>query len=453
MKKKYDKNFALKIINQYADSYNQLERENNNLKNQINELKVNLNINKEIINSFFKKDKEIFNKNFQLLLNKNNEEIKSLNDKILKLTKENTHLNEKVIKYNNSINSYFKFNDKKDKTYDLKQKIFIFENVIKKKNSELDYLKKKLKKFQESVRLAEEDEDEENNHIIIKEIYVSEPNENLLIIYNDLLLYKIAYEKALKEIKESKEKIKNLEQKIRENKNPKLYIPLSNQYINEFIMKQTRANWETDEWFAVLNYLNLTKEDINNNCKKNVFFKKILEAIELLNKILKKRNLTITELEKSNEKLKEKNKNLTEENLNLLKKARNIICNTNISNFSKSKINNNFNLLKNLKTDENTKKGIEKIIINNMMSNQIVKTDNSMIVENNQSKIFNTNSSISLSVSNGNGNYTEVSNGNSISFNSIEDDALKKLNLNNKNLILKKIQNNNIQNTNLNNSM
>ncbi len=82
MKKKYDKNFALKIINQYADSYNQLEKENNNLKNKINELKVNLNINKEIINSFFKKDKEIFNKNFQLLLNKNNEEIKLLNDKI-----------------------------------------------------------------------------------------------------------------------------------------------------------------------------------------------------------------------------------------------------------------------------------------------------------------------------------------------------------------------------------
>ena len=452
MKKKYDKNFALKIINQYADSYNQLEKENNNLKNQINELKVNLNINKEIINSFFKKDKEIFNKNFQLLLNKNTEEIKLLNDKILKLTNENSHLNEKLIKYNNSINSYFNFNDKKDKTYDLKQKIFIFENVIKKKNSELNYLKEKLKSFQESVKLAEEDESDEDNHIIIKELYLSEPNENLLIIYNDLLLYKIAYEKALKEIKENKEKIKKLEQKIRENKNPKLFVPLSNQYINEFIMKQTRANWETDEWFAVLNYLNLTKEDIDNNCKKNVFFKKILEAIELLNKILKKRNLTITELEKNNEKLKEKNKSLTEENLNLLKKARNLICNSNVSNFSKAKINN-LNLLKNLKTDENTKKGIEKIILNNMMSNQIVKTDNSMVVENNQSKIFNTNSSISLSVSNGNENYTEVSNGNSISFNSIEDDAFKKLNLKNKNLILKKIENNNVQNPNLNNSM
>ena len=452
MKKKYDKNFALKIINQYADSYNQLEKENNNLKNQINELKVNLNINKEIINSFFKKDKEIFNKNFQLLLNKNTEEIKLLNDKILKLTKENSHLNEKLIKYNNSINSYFNFNDKKDKTYDLKQKIFIFENVIKKKNSELNYLKKKLKSFQESVKLAEEDESDEDNHIIIKELYVSEPNENLLIIYNDLLLYQIAYEKALKEIKENKKKIKKLEQKIRENKNPKLFVPLSNQYINEFIMKQTRANWETDEWFAILNYLNLTKEDIDNNCKKNVFFKKILEAIELLNKILKKRNLTITELEKNNEKLKEKNKSLTEENLNLLKKARNLICNSNVSNFSKAKINN-LNLLKNLKTDENTKKGIEKIILNNMMSNQVVKTDNSMVVENNQSKIFNTNSSISLSVSNGNENYTEVSNGNSISFNSIEDDVLKKLNLKNKNLILKKIEYKNIQNSNLNNSM
>ena len=452
MKKKYDKNFALKIINQYADSYNQLEKENNNLKNQIDELKVNLNINKEIINSFFKKDKEIFNKNFQLLLNKNTEEIKLLNDKILKLTNENSHLKEKLIKYNNSINSYFNFNDKKDKTYDLKQKIFIFENVIKKKNSELNYLKEKLKSFQESVKLAEEDESEEENHVIIKELYVSDPNENLLVIYNDLLLYKIAYEKALKEIKENKEKIKKLEQKLRENKNPKLFVPLSNQYINEFIMKQTRANWETDEWFAVLNYLNLTKEDIDNNCKKNIFFKKILEAIELLNKILKKRNLTITELEKNNEKLKEKNKSLTEENLNLLKKARNLICNSNVSNFSKAKINN-LNLLKNLKTDENTKKGIEKIILNNMMSNQIVKTDNSMAVENNQSKIYNTNSSISLSVSNGNENYTEVSNGNSISFNSIEDDAFKKLNLKNKNLILKKIENNNVQNPNLNNSM
>ena len=53
MKKKFERNFANKIINQYADNYKLLEKENLNLKNEIMDIKSNLNINKEIIESFF----------------------------------------------------------------------------------------------------------------------------------------------------------------------------------------------------------------------------------------------------------------------------------------------------------------------------------------------------------------------------------------------------------------
>ena len=38
MKKKLDRNFVVKVINQYADNYKLLEDENLNLKNEIDDI-------------------------------------------------------------------------------------------------------------------------------------------------------------------------------------------------------------------------------------------------------------------------------------------------------------------------------------------------------------------------------------------------------------------------------
>ena len=57
MKRKLDKQTALKLINQYADNYKRIEDENKALQQEVKDLKSNLNVNKEIIESFFKSDK------------------------------------------------------------------------------------------------------------------------------------------------------------------------------------------------------------------------------------------------------------------------------------------------------------------------------------------------------------------------------------------------------------
>ena len=46
---------AIKLLNQYADSYHQLEEQINFLKKENSDLHQNLQINKDIIQTFFKK--------------------------------------------------------------------------------------------------------------------------------------------------------------------------------------------------------------------------------------------------------------------------------------------------------------------------------------------------------------------------------------------------------------
>ena len=129
-KKKLDKNFYVKIINQYADNYKLLEEENNSLKNENKDLKTNLNVNKEIIESFFKKGDE---KNTYLLyLNNLKEEIKQIEEKNEKLKKDNIDLHQKIIKNDNTMSEFL--TKKSDRTREIKNRIFILENIIVKKN-------------------------------------------------------------------------------------------------------------------------------------------------------------------------------------------------------------------------------------------------------------------------------------------------------------------------------
>lgn len=50
-----DKKFALKLLNQYADSYQLLHSQHKLLEGEIKDLKINIKINKEIISNFLTK--------------------------------------------------------------------------------------------------------------------------------------------------------------------------------------------------------------------------------------------------------------------------------------------------------------------------------------------------------------------------------------------------------------
>jgi len=344
MKKKLDRNFVVKVINQYAANYKLLEDENLNLKNEIDDIKSNLNINKEIIESFFKNEGN--NQDSYLsYLNQLKKEIKSIEEKNEKLINEKKELHERIIRYDNTMNEFLL--KKTDKSRELKNRIFLLENLIIKKNSVIENLKRKYLNLQETKEFEDEKEP--------RELYISDPNENLLILYNDLNLYKEAYENTLKKVKNYKKEIESLKDKLREKKGNNNTI-FTTKLIDDIIQKQTRKNWETDEWFAVLNYLNLTSIDIETNSHSNKFISKLLDAIELINRILIKRNNRINELEKELEKLKEKNKDLSKDNISLLKNV-----------FSLKGFNGNF---------KNDNKKISKI---NRTSGQYINTNISMI--------------------------------------------------------------------------
>ena len=138
--KKPDNNFYLKTINQYADNYKLLEEENIILKNENGDLKWNLNINKEIKESFFK---NVENKKTYLLYQNNiKEEIKKLEEKNEKLKKDNNELYPKLIKNNSKMSNYLI--KKPDRTKEFKNRIFILENIIVKKNNVIENLKKNI---------------------------------------------------------------------------------------------------------------------------------------------------------------------------------------------------------------------------------------------------------------------------------------------------------------------
>ncbi len=143
MKKKLDRNFVVKIINQYADNYKLLEKENSNLKKEIMDLKSNLVINKEIIESFFQKDEA---KNTYLLyLNTLKDEMKVIEEKNEKLANDNNELHNRLIKNDNILNQYII--KKSDRTREFKNRIFILENIILKKKFCYRKFKKKMFNF------------------------------------------------------------------------------------------------------------------------------------------------------------------------------------------------------------------------------------------------------------------------------------------------------------------
>lgn len=433
MKRKLDKNLAIKLINQYADNYKRVEEENKCLQKEISDLKSNLNVNKEIIESFFKKDKTKFDSKATLYYTKTKEEISTLNARNEQLKKENTNLRIKSLKYESIINdSLSKY---KTSTTEMENRLFVMENALKKKNNIIEWLKKKISNLKE----AEFQYDYYNDST---EIYIADPNETLNIIYNDLLLYKQAYENSLNKIKENKLTIDNLQNRLakrsdsKEEMSPKSTFATTTKALNEMILKCTRKDWETDEWLAILNYINMTKEDIKNNTQSNKFISKLFDGIELLNKIVVLRNKKINELTKEKEKLKESNKTLSNENVILMKNIFALRFQQSKDEVNEQYINTNISMVNNIsyeeqKQDKNLKhiSKFKQDILKGILGKG-TNANNSMTLETDNNFNLSLNPSKNL-------NFTQVSEN---SFGIIDtDEVLGKLNIDNKKKKLKKI--------------
>lgn len=83
-----DKKFALKLLNQYADSYQLLHSQHKLLEGEIKDLKINIKINKEIISNFLSKSS---------LSEKNTKMISKLRNQIDQLLESNEELSKQNI--------------------------------------------------------------------------------------------------------------------------------------------------------------------------------------------------------------------------------------------------------------------------------------------------------------------------------------------------------------------
>ena len=117
----YSHQTALKLLNQYADSYHLLQLQIEQLEQENKDLKSNLQINKEIIQSFF---------------HGTNQEDK-INYFHSKIKQENTILQSKIKNLESQLlflktnqNSFIFYKDKLDQ---YKTKIFLLENLLKEK--------------------------------------------------------------------------------------------------------------------------------------------------------------------------------------------------------------------------------------------------------------------------------------------------------------------------------
>ena len=334
-----EKKTALKLLNKYADSYNNIIQENIFLKSEIKDFRDNLKLNKEIIKGFFSNNKN--NNKIDNFINQYKQENDKLYEQNYNLSKKIENLiskfslNEQLL--NETINQLRNENDK------IQAKIFFIEQKVKKKDNIIKNQNKKL------------DELKYNFTLIDKEIFISEPSNAVLKLNDELLYYKDLYfnfsklvKKCKGDIFKYKNKIQTLETEnqnlrnqykthifsinkerdklifeIKKNKKDEIENGLLKKinYINK--RNKTENNdeinyrkFENEEFLEICKNVGLTKKKFEKLSKENQY-SQLTETIELLFKLLVDRNITINLLEKENDNLNKKNFKLNKENMDL----------------------------------------------------------------------------------------------------------------------------------------
>ena len=197
------KKTALKIINKYAESFNNIKEENKQLKIQIEDLNSNLKINKSIIEGFFSKlnskEKE------SSIITKIKQENLNLYHQNEQLRKNIEELNSKI--YISQQNYLESTNQIKEENEHLKIKLFMLEQILQKKENIINRNKTKLSLYKNGFIYNQ------------REIYVTNPSRIINEINNELLTYKNMYEKSNNLLKDSRLVINRYENQIIELQN------------------------------------------------------------------------------------------------------------------------------------------------------------------------------------------------------------------------------------------
>jgi len=363
---------AIKLINQYADSYHLLENNLKILKQENDDLRYNLQVNKDIIQGFFKSS--TFDKKIEIFINKIKEENKLLYKQIQNLKKENNQLNSNLNELQNI----------KSEIEIYKKKIFILKNLVTEKENIIEILTKKNNSHYK-----------ENSNII----FITSPSKVLNKLNDNLIIYKEMNEKLIKQIKTLKlvyakreKDLNHLETELikyrKENSKLKLQknnfeiLSQLNQYYamnssfgkntlsktqviqhsqqtNDFIStlnstkslnknkknlyneierlenvnKNTKDMSEnqfdlTSEWYETLKHCNMTQDEYVKYCNNKITCK-LTDVIEYLYKLLLDKNIQIKLFIEENEELTTENLKLNKINLELENEIDNIKKNNN----------------------------------------------------------------------------------------------------------------------------
>ena len=391
-KKGYDKKVALKLINQYADQYNRISEENKCIRMQLKDLQSNIAINKQIIETFFSSI-PIEQKVNKLLL-QYKEENKVLLSSLSNLSNENEKMVKKVKYYEGIINK--SITEYRESTDSLKDKIFILENSMIKKQNEITLLNNQIKKMQEEASsknkmnldntFSDEDKKERNEDNQKIEVYVIDPTMSVNLIQGDLTLYKQAYENALMKIKEGSSSLEKSEKIIEQLKN-EIYKMQSNSYHSpSYNNKSPHTENISDDveeikLDEILSIASVKKNEIDILAQTNIGLKVLI----LINKTLSEYKKKLSKCQEDINFLLEKNKKVTSENMTLYKSVLELKKNSYLyknntnreqnSNFAENYLNTNISMIGNTSREEKrkkTKKGIQTYFTSNTINTEKV---------------------------------------------------------------------------------
>ena len=399
-KKNQNNNNTISLLNDFRQNLIQLRLKYNSLKQENSDLKQNLQINKEIINNFFK------NIPTKQLYNDFNSKIREENAFLYKRIEKLSNDNKKLIELENTLNYY------KNELDIAKGKIFIFENILKQKENIIKDLKRK--------KLIKRKENEREEKILRETIYVTSPKYALNKINDTLSTYKEINQRLTNYIRTLKDTLvrKNLEiqkktgelykcqNEIKEfklqNNNAaiiqklnilnglttsktnnsfcykSLNYPLnessnssnsnSNSIQSKKISKRKQSIYDeikrleeikkttkeisekefdlTSEWFEALKSCHITQEEYANYCKDNSVTK-LTDLIEYLYKYIIDKNIQIKLIENENEELNLENLKLNKENIDIseeYEKIKKIDSNSTFVNVDNNISHNNINI-------------------------------------------------------------------------------------------------------------
>ena len=391
-KKGYDKKVALKLINQYADQYNRISEENKCIRMQLKDLQSNIAINKQIIETFFSSI-PIEQKVNKLLL-QYKEENKVLLSSLSNLSNENEKMVKKVKYYEGIINK--SITEYRESTDSLKDKIFILENSMIKKQNQITLLNNQIKKMQEEASsknkmnldntFSDEDKKERNEDNQKIEVYVIDPTMSVNLIQGDLTLYKQAYENALMKIKEGSSSLEKSEKIIEQLKN-EIYKMQGNSYhspsYNNKSLHTENMSDDVEEikLDEILSIASVKKNEIDILAQTNIGLKVLI----LINKTLSEYKKKLSKCQADINFLLEKNKKVTSENMTLYKsvlelKKHSYLYKNNTnreqnSNFAENYLNTNMSMIGNTSREEKrkkTKKGIQTYFTLNTINTEKV---------------------------------------------------------------------------------